>query len=595
MSIEIGAAAQPVAPAIELNVARNQQRKRDASRRLNLVLNPAFRVAGFALLALAVWLHNRFLLHEADPSTTLQMALVFGLYPLVSWLALALWYDAHPQLSTFFLGADLFMLVLAIYYSGGERSLLFIVPLFRVIDQTHTTFRRALIFGHAAVAGYLGLMVVLDVFAHHPIDWTGEAVKAGFLYFGALYTALTARAADAAKQRTGEAIRVARASIARLEESERELRRVMNRNELILQSAGEGIVGFDLDARVVFANRRAARTIGLEPAELVGRNGHSLAVHCADDGNVCDGTNCPLENILRSGKEERGVNPGFFRKDGSVVPVEFTSAPMFEEGRLAGAVFSFRDISERQELERELRRAKEAAEGASRAKSTFLANMSHELRTPLNAILGYSEMLEEELREEGHRGLAADAAKVRTAGNHLLGMIGDILDIAKFESGRLQVTPEEIDAAAFAKEVVAANAAKFAAKENRLTLVSEGDGATLVADPALLRRVLEALLDNANKFSSSAETRLVVGRGENGVVFRVEDEGIGMEPAQLERVFEPFETGDASSTKSYSGAGVGLALAQRLVLLMGGRLQVRSGAGKGSIVSLEFPATEVNA
>lgn len=595
MSIDLGAAAQPVTPAIELNVARNEQRKRDASRRLELVLNPAFRVAGFTLLALAVWLHNRFLLHDADPSATLQMAVVFGLYPLVSWLALALWYDALPRLGTWFLAADLLMLILAVYYSGGERSLLFIVPLFRVIDQTHTTFRRALLFGHAAVAGYLALIVCLDLFAHHPIDWRAEGVKAGFLYFGALYTALTARAADAAKQRTGEAIRLARASIARLEDSERELRRVMTQNELILQSAGEGIVGFDLDARVVFANRRAARTIGMEPAELIGRNGHSLAVHCADDGGICDGSNCPLENILRSGKEERGVNPGFFRTDGNVVPVEFTSAPMFEDGRLAGAVFSFRDISERQALERELRRAKEAAEGASNAKSTFLANMSHELRTPLNAILGYSEMLEEELRDEENTALAADAAKVRAAGQHLLAMIGDILDIAKFESGRLQVSPESIDAAAFAKEVVAANTARFAAKENRLSFVCEGEPGTIHADPALLRRVIEALLDNANKFSSGTETRLAILRDEDGVVFRVEDEGIGIDPAQIARVLEPFETGDASSTKSYSGAGVGLALAQRLVLLMGGRLQVRSAAGTGSVVSLEFATPEVNA
>jgi PAS domain S-box-containing protein len=587
-------AAGGAAHAIELDAARNEARRRSAVRRLHVEMNPRLRLVGMWLLGLLIVLHHAFVARETG--SIAAVALLFVFYPVVTWSLLRAGYDTYPKLGDTFLTADLAMMNVAIYFTGGEQSILFFIPLFRVIDQTHTTFRRAMLFGAGAVGSYALLIAWLALGEGRAISFPAEAVKIAVLAGGAFYTALTARTAEAAKRKTSEAIGVARDSITQLQDQSRalevsqaELRRVTHRNELILQSAGEGIVGFDLDARVVFANSRAAGTIGLDVASLVGRPGHELAVHCRPDGSVCDGSVCPLEAALRSGREEHGVNHGFLRKDGSVLPVEYTSAPMYENGTLVGAVFSFRDITGRLALEQALREAKEAAESASRAKSVFLANMSHELRTPLNAIIGYSEMLEEELREAESPGLADDAVRIGRAGNQLLGMITDILDIAKYEAGRLTPSLQPIDPAAFAREIAASHEKSFESRSNRLTLATEYAPPEARLDAALLRRVVSAMLDNANKFSSGSETTLRVARRGSEVAFEITDAGCGMSDEQLARAFQPFQPGDASSTKTASGAGIGLALSQRLAALMGGRIEVESTPGRGSLFALILP------
>lgn len=373
-------------------------------------------------------------------------------------------------------------------------------------------------------------------------------------------------------------------------QSSDELQRLMHRMELILQSVGEGIVGFDINAHVTFANRRAAKTIGLEVENLVGRKGHDLTVHCSDDGSVCDGSNCPLEAALKSGREERGENAGFFGPDGSIVRVAYTSAPVYEEGNLVGAVFSFRDISERKRLEKELTQARDEAEAASRAKSVFLANMSHELRTPLNAILGYSEMLQEELREDGNEALARDAARIEIAGKRLQAMITDLLDIAKLESGRLIATAEPVELGGFLRELSTAAAEGFAEKGNRLE-IRHGIQREVIADPSLLRRVLTSMLDHANRVCSGGVATLMVSEDPGaGTAFGVTMQSETMSEEQTNALFDAFTSGQ--SARSFDGAGVGLALSRRLAVAIGGSLRVQAGAGGGAEFVLRIPNIE---
>ena len=588
--MSVNAPATAFESSIELNPLRNEVRKRDAARRLNLVLNPLMRFIGFTFLALAVYLHNRFILHDTTIIAPVPLVAVFVGYAFIAWAAVRVLYDRAPIIADILLWSDIVALLLGVYLSGSEKSLLFLAPLFRVIDQTHTTLRRALAFGAAALAGYVGLLAYVAIVENHPISLAAEVVKSIFLACAILYTAMTARTSEQTKRRTSQAIQLTRDAMEAVTQKSEQLRKLMHQNELILEATGEGIVGFDLDARVIFANARAARTIGMEPYQLVGRVGHELAVHSDTSGRVCDGTSCVLASALRSGTEERGENAGFFRPNGEIVPVEYTSAPLHEDGALRGAVFSFRDITERRQLQHALEQAKETAEAASRAKSVFLANMSHELRTPLNAIIGYAEMLEEELRAEGMSELADDASKVTHSGRHLLRMISDVIDIAKLETGRMQVAGTEIEVGSFVAEIKRAHEASFASRSNQLQVETAAAPAVIASDPALLRRVLDALLDNANKFTKGGNASLSVrDEGPDRVVFTVTDSGVGMDERQIDELLQPFVQGDSSSTKSFGGAGLGLAVSNRLVIAMGGTLSASSSKGAGTTVRVELP------
>ena len=135
------------------------------------------------------------------------------------------------------------------------------------------------------------------------------------------------------------------------------------------------------------------------------------------------------------------------------------------------------------------------------------------------------------------------------------------------------------------------NEAKFESRSNRLRVHCES-AATIDTDVTMLRRILDALLDNANKFSSNAETTLSVVERDGLMIFEIEDHGVGMDAEQIARAFQPFQPGDASSTKTYSGAGVGLALSQRLATMLGGRVTVESERGRGSVFALEIPIAQ---
>jgi PAS domain S-box-containing protein len=239
--------------------------------------------------------------------------------------------------------------------------------------------------------------------------------------------------------------------------------------------------------------------------------------------------------------------------------------------------------------------ARGAAEKASSAKSEFLANMSHELRTPLNAVIGYAELLEEDLRDRGEEAQAADAMKIRNSARHLLQLINGVLDLSKIEAGKMEVAQELIDAGALVNEV-AETLGPFAAQGgNVLQVTRRGDPArfTLRSDGLKLKQCLLNLVSNATKFSRDGRIEIAieaVGDLDAGeLVIAVRDEGIGMSPEQTAKVFQPFEQADVTTTKRYGGTGLGLTITNRLVHLLGGRIEVTSALGKGSTFTIRLP------
>ncbi|HSV44904.1 MAG TPA: HAMP domain-containing sensor histidine kinase [Ramlibacter sp.] len=259
--------------------------------------------------------------------------------------------------------------------------------------------------------------------------------------------------------------------------------------------------------------------------------------------------------------------------------------------RSAAAVRLARDsIQQLQERSTQLARAKEAAEAASVAKSQFLANMSHELKTPLNAVIGYSEMLIEDPDLDSET-RSADLAKIRTAGQHLLGLINEVLELARLETGKANLALEDIHVPTLVQDAATSLQAQATKTRNTLDLHCAPGVGRMVADPAKLRQILLTLLGNGLKFTEGGRVQLQVQPSEDGqdLLFRVSDTGIGMSQEQQARLFQPFMQADGSSTRKHGGAALGLTLTQRYCEMMGGRLEVRSTPGAGTVFTATLP------
>ena len=237
--------------------------------------------------------------------------------------------------------------------------------------------------------------------------------------------------------------------------------------------------------------------------------------------------------------------------------------------------------------------AREAAEAANRAKSAFLANMSHELRTPLNAIIGYSELVAEEVAELGQPQLQPDLHKIRAAGQQLLELINNVLDLSKIEAGKIELLIEDVDLADLIQDVLDIARPLIARNANVLEVSVEAELGAVRADGMKLRQVLLNLLSNAGKFTRdgllSLEVRGAARDGLRWLEIAVSDSGIGMTPAQIERLFLPFSQADSTTTRRFGGTGLGLAISRRLCELMGGDIRVSSEEGKGSRFTVMLP------
>jgi CheY-like chemotaxis protein/two-component sensor histidine kinase len=231
---------------------------------------------------------------------------------------------------------------------------------------------------------------------------------------------------------------------------------------------------------------------------------------------------------------------------------------------------------------------------ASNAKSSFLANMSHELRTPLNAIIGYSELLLEEAEDEGDELYQPDLKKIQSAGRHLLSLINDILDLSKIEAGKIELYHEDFDIGQLIDEIVNTITPLTEKNSNRLVIETSDDLGRMYSDVTKIRQALFNLLSNASKFTEAGTIRLTATRtAANGgeiVAFSVTDEGIGMTPEQLDKIFDAFTQADSSTTRNFGGTGLGLAITREFARLLGGDIAVTSEPGKGSCFTIRLPA-----
>ena len=243
--------------------------------------------------------------------------------------------------------------------------------------------------------------------------------------------------------------------------------------------------------------------------------------------------------------------------------------PLIDQHQILGVHGTAHDITLQRQAELELRRAKNAAESANRAKSAFLASMSHELRTPLNAILGYGELLEEDLRGEQ----LDDVRRILQSGTHLLALIDDVLDMSRVEAGKMDMAMETVNLAELLHEVEASMA--VVARRQGLSLMVEHTVGDAWGDPIRVRQIVLNLLSNAVKHAHSA-VRIAVSRDDQFWALRVQDDGPGLAGALQRRLFQPFAKGQGT----VQGTGLGLALSRQLARQMGGEV-AWEGTGLG--------------
>ena len=367
-------------------------------------------------------------------------------------------------------------------------------------------------------------------------------------------------------------------------EAEREAAQKLYR---MMAEEASDIIFVHENSHIVFASGALARILGRAPVEF--EDGRFVELVHPDDRE---------EALKVSGRPPPGETwSATYRvrhADGHYVWIETRTRGNYDEatGEFRREISVGRDVTERKEHEFKMRAAQERAEAASRAKSLFLANMSHELRTPLNAIMGFADMMRSEsFGPLGHERYRDYAATICRSGQHLLDLITDILDTAKVESGKLEINFEEIDLAAAAAECT--HLLEMRAKEAGLELGTALDVATLTADRRAVKQILLNLLSNALKFTPpGGHVTILSSRGNGRIALSVRDDGMGIPADQLPRLGRPFEQVCVDPLLAKGGTGLGLALVQALAQKHGGTMHIASELGRGTTVTVEFPATQ---
>ena len=381
--------------------------------------------------------------------------------------------------------------------------------------------------------------------------------------------------------------REARREVVEHAEIDRALVETTERYHALFDDHPDGVFSLSLDGRFTSANEAAERLCGYTEEELRGLAFTDLL----PPDQVAPISRNFAEVVAR---RPRHVQARIRQRTGRMVDLSLTGLPIVVGQEVVGIFGIAEDITERLRMQRELERARVAAEGANHAKSLFLATMSHEVRTPLAGVIGAAEMLEDTELDPAQQRLTA---VLHRSGVRLLRLVDDILDFSRIEAGGLELEPVEFAVEDLLDEALAP--ARSAGTARGLLVESAyGDlPARAVGDPVRIGQVLANLLDNAVKFTETGEVRLTVraASAATGPVLHLEvrDTGIGMSAEQVAEVFEPFKQGDSSVTRRYGGTGLGLAICRQLVELMDGSLSVDSEVDRGTTFSLRLPLADV--
>ncbi len=405
-------------------------------------------------------------------------------------------------------------------------------------------------------------------FRTHDGAWTWmEAAVANFLDDPTVGS-IVANSRDITERRRADA---------RLRESEGRYRAL---SELVSTFAFSYAVDAQGHAALEWVTDSVGEVLGYTPAELVGSPwGQFVESHNAAQVHQ------HLDEVL--GGATRTDVARMKRKDGRLRWYRIVSHPEWNDDhtcvvRVYGAA---QDVTAEQEHERELTRARDRAEEMNRLKDAFLANMSHEIRTPLTSIIGFSDILASEIEGE-HRELAQ---MICQSGERLNVTLDAVLELARLESGQVQMKPETADLAALARDVTASFQHQAHEKALALTYVPPAAPVEALVDRSAAARILHSLLSNAVKFTHKGRVSVSAGEERGQAWMRVEDTGVGISPGFLPHLFDEFTQESSGLARRYEGSGLGLTITKKLLDLLGGTLGVESEPGRGSAFTVYLP------
>ncbi len=342
--------------------------------------------------------------------------------------------------------------------------------------------------------------------------------------------------------------------------------------QILLDSVADGICGVDSQGTVTFANPAAARLLGASPSSLTGKAVHELLHGSAPEERLC-GEDCPLRRMTQQHMSSAGED-NFFRVDRSSFPAEYVLTPIQDHGHFSGSVLSFRDVSQRNALDR--------------LKDEFISTVSHELRTPLTSIRGALGLLSSgmlgEISEKSNNLLRIALAN----SDRLVRLINDILDLERIQSGREPLSFRPVQLSDVIRQAI--GDMQPVADSAGVRLLHDSTHVEIDADPYRLLQVLTNLLSNAVKFSPPNSTVSIMLRpGVAGVTLSVIDNGRGIPADKLEAVFGRFQQVDASDSRQKGGSGLGLAICRTIVLQHSGRIWAERNPVRGSTFRVFLP------
>jgi two-component system, chemotaxis family, CheB/CheR fusion protein len=362
------------------------------------------------------------------------------------------------------------------------------------------------------------------------------------------------------------------------------------RIRLLLDSTAEAIYGTDLSGVCTFCNLACARLLGYDsPAALIGRQMHPLIHHTRRDGTPYPPERSPIYEAMRHREQAHVDDEVLWRADGTSFPAEYWSHPIVRGDEVIGAVVTFLDITERRQAEEEIQ------EGVRR-REQFLAMLSHELRNPLAAILSATRLLGQ--AEWGRDDACREAGSVvERQAKHMTRLLDDLLDVSRITRGRIVLRAELLDLRDTARSAIEALGPLFAEHDTRLTVDIPDEPLPVIGDAARLHQIQANLLSNASKYTRrGGHVRFQLAADGRDVRIQVSDDGRGIDPALLPKIFDLFVQGDQSIARSEGGLGIGLTLLRSLVELHDGRVEARSdGRGRGSTFTVWLPLAPAQA